>query len=65
MTNEIKEILESIETCIQMWRQGRKLGDETIIELLYLQSKMLTSLVELLEREATSSPLPGPPPTRK
>lgn len=38
MTKEIKEVLESIENCIKMWRQGRKLGDETIIELLYLQN---------------------------
>jgi hypothetical protein len=53
MTKESKEILESIENCIEMWRQGRKLGDETIIELLYLQSKILTHLVQSLEREDT------------
>lgn len=58
MTKEIQEILESVENSIQMWREGRKLGDETIIELLYLQSKILTYLVQLSERE---NRFPGPP----
>lgn len=59
MIKEIKEVLESIENCIQMWRQGRKLGDETIIELLYLQSKILTHVVQSLEeREDTYSTSP-------
>jgi hypothetical protein len=62
MTNEIKEVLASIENCIEMWRQGRKLGDETIIELLYLQSKILTYLVQSSEREDT---LAAPPRTGK
>jgi hypothetical protein len=62
MTKEIQEILGSIESCIQMWRQGRKLGDETIIELLYLQSKMLAYLVQSSERE---NPFPGPPRLEK
>ncbi len=51
MIKEIREILGSIDNTIKMWQQGRKLGDETIIELLYLQSKILTQIVEHLEKE--------------
>jgi hypothetical protein len=49
MTKELAQILESIDTTIAMWRQGRKLGDETIIELLYLQSRILIKIMASLE----------------
>ncbi len=54
MTKELEQVLESIDNAIEMWRQGRKLGDETIIELLYLQSKILVQIMESLEEGSLS-----------
>jgi hypothetical protein len=46
MKAETKSIMKAVENVIEMWSQGRKQADETIIELLYLQTKMLVTMEE-------------------
>ena len=50
------EFLESIEKTIEMWQQGRKVGEETIIELLYKQSKVLAEIIKQVGDPYTVTP---------
>jgi len=47
---EIKALLTTIDEIVALWRQGSKPDNETIIELLYSQSKILALMAEQTNR---------------
>jgi hypothetical protein len=47
---EIKALLATMDEIVALWRQGNKPDNETIIELLYSQSKIPALMAEQTNR---------------
>ena len=54
MQNDPQSALKAVENLIDMWHKGRKQGVETIIELLYLQTKMLAEIQQNTQQETVT-----------